>query len=131
MTLLLGVAQRNQQASVLEGLAGVRLCFYAGSVPDTSAETPGTLLAEAALPPDWLLAPVDGVITKHPAPWLAAVVQTGTPTHFRIENLDGSCRLQGLVGLEPADDTVQLSTLEFRLGMTIEVTAFSYTPGAT
>lgn len=134
MSHQLSIAVRNAQADALETTIGAApiIEFRSGSKPaDCATAASGTLLAQAALPSDWLTAASSGAKSKNGA-WTFTAAAAGTIGYFRIYesgspsvcHMQGSVTLTGAGGDMTVDDNVIGSA-----GQSITVNSFTYTRG--
>lgn len=99
MALQLDVTTRNALLDAIEVSVGTlpHLKFISGAVPaNTAASDPGTVLADMALPSDWMSAAASGVKALLGS-WSAVAVASGTIGHFRLFDSGATCRAQGTV----------------------------------
>jgi len=131
------VAVRNARLDAIESAIGAapKLRFYSGAQPAScAAARTGTLLAELALPSDWMAQAGSGA-KAFSGTWAgtgAAAAGIGTNIgHFAILDSAGTtCHQQGKVGATgdaTADMTVD--NLSLAQGQSIAVTAFTLTEG--
>lgn len=131
------VAVRNARLDAIEAAIGTspKLRFYSGAQPaNCAAARTGTLLAELALPSDWMAQAANGS-KAFSGSWSgagAAAAGAGTNIgHFAIMDSTGAtCHLQGKVGATgdaTADMTVD--NLNLAQGQAISVTTFTQTDG--
>lgn len=102
MTVQYSTAARNAQLDAFETTVGVsaKLQLRTGAVPaNCAAANAGTLLAELALPADWMAAAASG--SKALAgTWTGTGAAAGTAAHFRIFDTAGTtCHAQGSAGV--------------------------------
>lgn len=107
---------------------GCNLLVYSGVAPDSAdvaVPVDAVLLATFVLPTPAFADPIDGIITNNPVT-PAITIAAGTPTWFRVQQIDSTVLWQGAVGFFGTDlnldvDTVaegaQLSIVLWRLGM--------------
>lgn len=131
------VAVRNARLEAIESTIGTapKLRFYSGNQPAScAAARSGTLLAELALPSDWMAQAANGS-KAFAGSWAgvgAAAAGAGTNIgHFAVMDSSGTtCHHQGKVGVtgdSAADMTVD--NLNLAQGQAISVTAFTLTDG--
>jgi len=131
------VAVRNARLDAIEAAIGIspRLRFYSGGQPAScAAARTGTLLAELALPTDWMAQAANGSKAFAGSLSGAGAPAAGTGTnigHFAIMDSSGTaCHHQGKVGATgdaTADMTVD--NLSLAQGQAISVTAFTLIDG--
>jgi hypothetical protein len=131
------VAVRNARLDAIEAAIGAspKLRFYSGAQPaNCAAARTGTLLAELALPSDWMAQAANGS-KAFAGSWSgagAAAAGAGTNIgHFAIMDAAGTtCHHQGKVGAT-GDGTADMTVdnLNLAQGQAISVTAFTLTDG--
>lgn len=131
------VAVRNARLDAIEAAIGAspKLRFYSGAQPAScAAARSGTLLAELALPSDWMAQAASGS-KAFAGSWSgagAAAAGAGTNIgHFAIMDAAGTtCHHQGKVGAT-GDGTADMTVdnLSLAQGQAISVTAFTLTDG--
>lgn len=131
------VAVRNARLDAIEAAIGAspKLRFYSGAQPaNCAAARSGTLLAELALPSDWMAQAANGS-KAFAGSWSgagAAAAGAGTNVgHFAIMDAAGTtCHHQGKVGAT-GDGTADMTVdnLNLAQGQAISVTAFTLTDG--
>lgn len=98
MTVQKSTALRNAEANQFESVAGAsaKLQLRSGAQPaDCATAASGTLIAEMALPSDWLGAASAGAVAKA-GTWSVAAALAGTIGHFRfVDNAGTTCHMQG------------------------------------
>ncbi len=102
MSLQESVAVRNARLDAIETTIGTTpwLELRSGPPPaNCAAADSGTLLAQAALPSDWMAAAASGSKAKS-GTWTLTGITTGIIAHFRIKDAGSpdTCHLQGTVG---------------------------------
>lgn len=107
--------------------ASPKLRLYTGSKPAAASDpATGTLLAELPLPPVWLGAAVNGVLTQAGVWTTPAGIASGTVGYYRIyNNAASTCHVQGSV---PAD-LVGNPTNTVTAGVGVTVTGYTLTEG--
>jgi hypothetical protein len=133
MAFKLSVAVRNARLDAIETAVGASavLKIRVGAAPaNCAAADSGTVLAELALPADWMAAAASGAKAKSGTWQDASADATGTAGHFRVYAADGTtCHMQGTVtatgggGDMTVDDVAFVATQEFN------VTGFTLTDG--
>lgn len=125
---------RNARLDAIETLIGTAPIMELRSGPppaDCATANSGTLLAQAALPSDWLSPAVGGTISKL-GTWTLTGITTGVIAHFRIFD-SGSpdfCHIQGTVGATGSpsyDMTVDNQNIE--ASQVVTVNTFVLTDG--
>lgn len=115
---------RLDQVEVIIGTAA-RLRLFAGTAPaNCAAADSGTLLADIALPSDWMAAAASASKAKT-GTWsgTASAGAGATPTHFRITNSAGTVvGMQGSAGIGAGDLQVDGTITS---GQTFTVTSFT------
>lgn len=137
MTLQFSSAVRSASADARESATGAspKLRYYTGAQPAScSAARTGTLLAEIALPSDWMAAAANGVKAMS-GTWSgtgAAAAGAGTNIgHFAIMDAAGTtCHWQGKVGAT-GDATADMTVDNVNLAQNqaVNVTSFTVTEG--
>lgn len=134
MALQYSVSVRNAGLDSRETTIGTApiLELRSGPPPANCAAAPsGTLLAQFALPSDWLAAAASGVKAKS-GTWQGTAVGTGDIAHFRIYEAGSPsvCHIQGTVGLtgSPTYD-MTVDNTNVAPGQTITVSTFQLTAG--
>lgn len=130
MAIQYSVAVRNAQLDQLEVTAGAsaKLRILTGAAPaDCATAQSGTLLAEIALPADWMNAASAGAKTKL-GTWSVAAVAAGVAAHFRVvDNAGTTCHMQGTVGQGSGD--LSLDNTNIAVGQTVTVNTFAVNAG--
>ncbi|WP_312160085.1 hypothetical protein [Massilia timonae] len=131
------MAVRNARLDAIEAAIGAspKLRFYSGAQPaNCAAARTGTLLAELALPSDWMAQAANGS-KAFAGSWSGAggaAAGAGTNIgHFAIMDAAGTtCHHQGKVGAT-GDGTADMTVdnLNLAQGQAISVTAFTLTDG--
>lgn len=130
------VALRTAQAGVVESTIGAApiIEFRSGAAPaDCAAAPSGTLLAQFALPADWLAAAAAGAVAKT-GTWqgnaLAGIATTNIG-HFRIYE-PGSpsvCHIQGSVTATGGGGDMTVDNVSCAASQQITITGFTLTRG--
>lgn len=132
MAFQLSVAVRNAELDVIESTIGTAplLRFYSGSEPaNCAASATGTLLAEFALPSDWMAAASSGSKAKA-GTWSGAVTTGGTAGYFRIYDSGGTnCGIQGSVTATGGGGDLTLDNNVLGVGQVITINTFTLTAG--
>lgn len=138
MAIQLSVAVREARLNSIETQIGTSpvLRIWAGTPRASCATaddgTAANLLAEIALPSDWMAAagtPGAGQKGIAGGPWTdSSANNTGTAAYFRIYATGGTtCHLQGTVGTSGADMIVDNTS--FAAGQQFSITSFTLTDG--
>jgi hypothetical protein len=126
------VALRTAQAGVIESTVGAspKLQLRTGAAPaNCAAVATGTLLAELALPSDWLGAAAAGAVAMAGV-WTGTGVADGSAGHFRIlDNAGTTCHMQGTVTASGGGGDMTLNNVAIATGQDIEVLSFTVTRG--
>jgi hypothetical protein len=130
MAIQLSVAARNARADTFETTVGTapKLQIRSGAQPANCATAAsGTLLAEIALPSDWMAAASGGVKAKS-GTWSVAAVAAGTAAHFRIVDTAGTtCHMQGSVTATGGGGDMEIDNTNIAVAQVVTVTTFSTT----
>jgi hypothetical protein len=127
------VGLRTDQAGRIETFIGVSpiLELRSGAAPADCATAPsGTLLAQFALPADWLAAAAAGAVSKTGV-WTGAGIAAGTIGHFRIYE-GGSpsvCHMQGSVTATGGGGDMTVDNTNIAIAQVVTVTGFTITRG--
>lgn len=128
MAVQLSVAARNARLDSIETTIGASgfLQIRTGAAPaDCATADSGTLLAEIALPADYMSAASAGAKALL-GTWQATAAASGVAAHFRIKNnAKTTTHLQGTVGQGTGD--LSLDNTNIATGQTVTVTAFTLT----
>lgn len=132
MALQLSVTARNARADQFETTVGAsaKLRIYTGPPPaNCAAAASGTLLAEIALPSDWLAAASAGAKSKS-GTWSVAAAAAGTAGHFRIyDNAGTTCHMQGTITATSGGGDMELDNTSIAVSQVVTVTSFTLTEG--
>lgn len=136
MTMQFSDAVRNAAAAAKESAVGVspRLRFYSGAVPaNCAAARTGTLLAEIALPADWMVPGIAGQLVKNGA-WSTtglAAASTGTAAgYFAVmDNAGTTCHHQGTVTATGGGGDMTIDNVSIASGQAVVVQSYSLTEG--
>lgn len=127
MSIQYSVAVNNARLDQIEATIGTsaRLRIFSGSAPSNcAAADTGTLLADIALPSDWMAAAASA--SKVLAGSWSGTASAGsgaTPTHFRVTNSAGTVvGMQGTAGIGSGDLQVNGTITN---GQTVQVTSFT------
>lgn len=130
--LRLATATRNalaQQVQVLldAGAGAATLKIYSGTQPATPNDAiTGTLLATVTLGDPSFGAAASGTITGAD-PAAVTAVATGAATHFRAADSTGAAVLDGDVTATGGGGALQISSTSLSPGVTVDITALSFT----
>ena len=133
MTLQLSIAVRDARADATESTIGASavLKLRTGPPPATCATADsGVVLAEMALPPDWM-DPASGGVKVKAGTWQdLSADAAGTAAHFRLYASDGTtCGMQGTVTATGGGGDMTLDNAVLAIGQQVTVTAFTLTEG--
>lgn len=133
MPLQFSTTIRNARADQIESSTGASaiLRMYSGSKPaDCAAASTGTLLAEMALPADWMAAAANGVKAKSGTWEDAAANAGGNLGYFRIFDSTGTtCHVQGTITATGGGGDMTVDNVSVAVDQKITVTTFSITEG--
>lgn len=133
MALQYSVTVRNSKLDAVETAMGTTVIMElrSGSPPADCATAPsGTLLAQTALPSDWLGAAAAGVKSKA-GTWTITGVGTGNIGHFRIYE-SGSpsvCHMQGTVTATGGGGDMTVDNVAIVPAQVVTVNTFALTAG--
>lgn len=133
MALQFDTTLRNNMLDQITSRAGSNalLRIYSGTIPSSvSAAISGTLLAELTCNATFAPAATGGVLTLNAITPDSSANNTGTATHFRLWQSNGTTGvMQGTVGTSGAD--INLNTTSIVAGGIVSITSFTITaPGA-
>lgn len=130
MAITFTTGLKNTLLDAIETAVGTsaRLIIYSGTPPGVNSAPTGTVLADMALPSDWL-ANASGGTKVLAGTWSdTSANATGTATYFRILNSGASTTfIQGTVGTSGAD--LNLSSTSITSGASVSITGFTLTAG--
>lgn len=133
MAIQLSVAVRNARQDTMESTIGTapKLQIRTGAQPaNCAAADSGTLLAEMALPSDWLTAASAGAKSINGTWQDPAADAAGTAAHFRIKDTAGTnCHMQGSVTATGGGGDMTMDNVVLAVGQQVTVTAFTTTDG--
>lgn len=133
MTLQFAVSTRNARLDAIETDAGTSaiMKLRSGAVPAScAAADAGTVLAELALPADWMAAASGGAKAKSGTWQDAAADAAGTIGHFRVYKSDGStCQMQGTVTATGGGGDLTVDNTNVAVGQVVTITGFTITDG--
>jgi hypothetical protein len=126
---------RNAILDAIESTVGTSavLKIRTGSQPATCATADsGTVLAELALPADWMAAASSGSKAKSGTWSDASANATGTAAHARLYASDGTtCHWQGSVTATGGGGDLTLDTTSVTAAQVVTITSWTWTaPGA-
>lgn len=133
MGIQLSTAVRNARLDAIESTIGAAAIMElrSGAQPADCATAPsGTLLAQAALPSDWLAAASAGAKAKS-GTWTLTGLAAGTIGHFRIYE-PGSpsvCHIQGSVTATGGGGDMTVDNTSIAVGQAVTVNSFTLTDG--
>ncbi len=132
MALQYSVSVNNARLDAVETATGTsaKLKIYTGSAPaNCAAAATGTLLADIALPSDWMNAASGASKTKL-GTWTGTGITGGTAGYFRITDAAGTnAHIQGTCGIGTGD--LQLSNTNIAASQGITIDAFTLTAANT
>lgn len=136
MAIRLSQAARNAAADAVvdlidAGAGAGTLKIYTGAQPvDGDTEATGTLLVTVAFADPAFGAAAAGVATATD-PAAVTAVGTGTAASFVVEDSTGANVLNGTVTATGGGGDLQLSSTSLAVGITVDITGFTYTqPGS-
>jgi hypothetical protein len=127
MTIQLDVTTRNARLDAIESSIGVSptMQIRSGAPPgSTSGADSGTLLANLALPADWLAAAGSGAKAMSGSWADNSADGTGAAGHFRVKDSGGTVRMQGTVTITGGGGDMEVDNTSFAAGQAFTVTAF-------
>ncbi len=132
MALQLSVAARNTFLDSVETTIGTapKLRILTGAAPaNCAAAQTGTLLAEIALPSDWMANAAAGAKALLGS-WTVAAAAAGTAGHYRIVDTAGAtCHIQGSVTATGGGGDMTLDNVSIAAAQTVTVTAYNLAAG--
>lgn len=130
MAIQLSVLARNARLDAIETTAGAsaKLQLRTGVQPaDCAAAATGTLLAELALPIDYLAAAGAGSKAKA-GTWSGTGAAAGAAAHFRIvDNVGTTCHLQGTVTATGGGGDMTLDNTSIAVSQAVTINTFTLT----
>lgn len=133
MALQLSVTLRNNQASQIETTIGAspHLHIRSGAQPaNCAAASTGTLLADVALPADWLQAASNGAVVKSGTWQDLSADGTGVAGHWRLMDAAGTtCHAQGSVTGTGGGGDMEVDNVNFSTGQSFQINTFTWTIG--
>lgn len=129
----LSIAVRNARLDQLETTIGTLpiIEFRTGAPPaDCATAASGTLLAQSALPSDWLAAAAAGSKAKAGS-WTFNGVAAGTIGYFRIydSGSPSTCHMQGTVTATGGGGDMTVDNTSIANGQQVTVNTFTLTDG--
>jgi hypothetical protein len=133
MSIQLSVSVRNARLDAIETQIGTApiVEFRTGSPPaDCAAASTGTLLAQSALPSDWMAAASAGAKAKAGA-WTITGIAAGTIGYFRImrSGSPSECDLQGTVTITGGGGDMTVDNTSIAVSQVATVNTFTLTDG--
>lgn len=132
MVMQYSVTLRNNQLDQVESTTGVsaKLQLRSGAAPaNCAAADSGTLLAEIALPSDWMAAASAGSKAKS-GTWTGSGAAAGTIGHFRVKDSAGTtCHIQGTVTATGGGGDMTVDNTNIAVGQSVTVNTFAITAG--
>lgn len=133
MSLQYSVPVRNAKLDAVETAIGTVpiMELRSGSAPADCATAPsGTLLAQAALPSDWLAAASAGSKAKS-GTWTLTGLTSGTIGHFRIydSGSPSTCHVQGSVTATGGGGDMTVDNTSIAAAQVVTVNSFTLTAG--
>jgi len=134
MAIQFATSTRNALLDAIEVDIGTspHLKIRTGSVPaDCGTADAGTVLADVALPSDWMADAASGSKAKSGTWQDSSADGAGTAGHFRIYTSGGTCKLQGTVTATGGGGDMTVDNVVFAATQNFTVTSFTLTaPGA-
>ena len=133
MSLQYSVAVRNARLDVVESTIGAAAIMElrSGTPPaDCATAASGTLLAQAALPSDWMAAASSGSKAKS-GTWTLTGLAAGTIGHFRVyePGSPSGCHIQGTVTATGGGGDMTVDNTSIAVSQTVTVNSFTLTAG--
>lgn len=129
MTIQLSTTVRNARLDAIETAIGASavLKIRSGAPPaNCGTADSGTVLANAALPSDWMAAAASGQKAMSGSWADSSADNAGTAGHFRIYASDGTtCHLQGTVTATGGGGDMEVDNTSFAAGQAFSVTSFT------
>jgi hypothetical protein len=132
MGIQLSDSVRNARLDAIESTIGTlpHLKIRSGAAPaNVAAADAGSVLADLALPSDWLAAAAAGSKAKSGTWQDASADATGTAAHFRIYDSGGVAQLQGTVTITGGGGDLTVDNTSFATGQSFTITGFTLTDG--
>lgn len=132
-TFQYSVKVRTAKQAAIETEIGASpiLELRSGSMPaNCAAASTGTLLAQFALPSDWLAAAAAGAVGKT-GTWSGSGIAAGTIGYFRIFRAGSptECDMQGDVTATGGGGAMEVDNTSIAVSQTVTVTGFTLTAG--
>ena len=127
MTLQLSASVRNARLDAVETVIGTAplLCLYTGTMPASTVTTyTGSVVAEFALPSDWLVTAATGTKVKA-GTWSGTSSASGIVGYFRIKDTGGIVHLQGVCTVTGGGGDMTLDSLSVTSGQPVTVATFT------
>jgi hypothetical protein len=133
MSIQLSVSVRNARLDAIETQIGTApiVEFRTGSPPaDCAAASTGTLLAQSALPSDWMAAASAGAKAKTGS-WTITGIAAGTIGYFRImrSGSPSECDMQGTVTITAGGGDMTVDNTSIAAAQVATVNTFTLTDG--
>jgi hypothetical protein len=132
MSLQYSTTLRNNQLDQVESTISTspKLQIRTGAPPaNCAAADSGSLLAEIALPSDWMAAASSGSKAMS-GTWSVAASGTGTAAHFRVkDNAGTNTHIQGTVTATGGGGDMTVDNTSIASGQTVQVTTFTISRG--
>lgn len=128
MTTQLSVAVRNAMANAVEATIGTAptLRIRTGAMPASpTAARSGTILAEIALPSDWLGAAANGVVSAPAIPEFAAIAD-GVAGHYEIMQ-GATCHWQGTVTATGGGGSMEIGNTSLAANQLVRINSLTLT----
>ena len=133
MAIQLSESVRNARLDAIETTIGTSavLQIRSGSAPaNCAAANTGTVLATINCPSDYMAAASGGTKAKSGTWSDTSADATGTAAHFRLFDSGATtCHLQGTVTATGGGGDMEVSSVSFTAGGSIEITTFTLTDG--
>jgi hypothetical protein len=129
MALEISATVRDAMLNAIETTIGTSptLEIRTGAPPaDLATADSGTLLADLALPSDWMAAASAGAKAKSGTWQDTSADASGTPGHFRLKTSGGTASIQGTSAVGSGDLSFDAT---ISLGGTVTITTFTITAG--
>lgn len=136
MSIQYSTSLRNAQLDQIEVVTGAsaKLRLYSGAIPaNCAAAATGTLVAEMALPADWMADASGGSKAKAGTWQVTGAPAAGTGTvvgYFRVyDNSGTNCHVQGTVTITGGGGDLTLDNPNVANGQTVAINTFTITAG--
>lgn len=132
MTLQFSDDVRNARLDAIETAIGASptLEIRSGAAPaDCAQADSGVLLAQIALPANWMADALDAVKEKAGTWEDAAADANGTAGHYRIKDTGGNCHVQGTITEFGAGGDMEIDSTELLAGQKFTVVSYQWTEG--